>query len=393
MNNRNIIYIYICFNATCHAFILRESRIDAKPDGMQSLLLTLAPLAPIILPSAGGFPFPPQTDPSRPRPAGGVALHEAAVPIAGVGPRSAWTDMGRYDLDPESIAGNWTANLIPGTLDDPERIALGCRDSRSLFVDTLRVSVPRPPPGAEGGGLGIELQELAGGREDGLGITVVTGLIPGGAAEAAVSFTAAGEGRGKDVIRPGDSIASLSVSRVVAVAAKGGAGPAVREAEETVKVETECLSYDATVDAILSLPPPASGGDELVLTLRRIRRKPKVTVNLLYPPSQEDARDNSSIELFAGENLRMGMLARGVKLNDPLAARFDTKTGGNCGAGGLCRTCAVDVVRGGELMNAQRPAERQMLQDSPRWRLACKAFVGYGMSEGEITVQVNPRQW
>ena len=44
-------------------------------------------------------------------------------------------------------------------------------------------------------------------------------------------------------------------------------------------------------------------------------------------------------------------------------------------------------------MNAQRPAERQMLQDSPRWRLACKAFVGYGMSEGEITVQVNPRQW
>jgi ferredoxin len=95
----------------------------------------------------------------------------------------------------------------------------------------------------------------------------------------------------------------------------------------------------------------------------------------------------------AGENLRQGMLVRGVKLNDPLAKRFDTKSGGNCGAGGLCRTCSVCVMDGAELLNDQRIAEKQMLADSPRWRLACKAIVGHGMREGEMTVRVNPKQW
>jgi hypothetical protein len=64
------------------------------------------------------------------------------------------------------------------------------------------------------------------------------------------------------------------------------------------------------------------------------------------------------IELFAGENLRQGMLVCGVKINDPLALRFDTKNGGNCGAGGLCRTCAILVVRDGDLLNTQRVAEK-----------------------------------
>jgi ferredoxin len=73
---------------------------------------------------------------------------------------------------------------------------------------------------------------------------------------------------------------------------------------------------------------------------------------------------------------------------------FDTKSGGNCAAGGLCRTCAVSVMpRGAQLLNPQRVAEQQMLEYQPRWRLACKAIVGFGMQEGEMTVQVNPRQW
>jgi ferredoxin len=131
--------------------------------------------------------------------------------------------------------------------------------------------------------------------------------------------------------------------------------------------------------------------DSYLLTIKRLRRKPKVKVNLQYPPSQNEP--DAQIEMFAGENLRQGMLIRGVKLNDPLAQRFDTKTGGNCGAGGLCRTCAVSIQSGGDLLNPQRVAEKQMLQDSPRWRLACKAIVGFGMQEGEMTIRVNPRQW
>ena len=132
------------------------------------------------------------------------------------------------------------------------------------------------------------------------------------------------------------------------------------------------LGYDETVDAILSLPPADERYQEIYqLTLKRIRRKPRVTVKLQYPPSQGE--QDTTLELFAGENLRMGMLVRGVKLNDPLAQRFDTKNGGNCGAGGLCRTCSVVVQKGADLLNPQRMNEQQMFEDAPRWRLACKA--------------------
>lgn len=65
----------------------------------------------------------------------------------------------------------------------------------------------------------------------------------------------------------------------------------------------------------------------------------------------------------------------------------------NSGAGGLCRTCSVSVLRGGDLLNPQKVSEKQMLQENPRWRLGCKAFVGYGMKEGEMVIQVNPNQW
>jgi len=116
-----------------------------------------------------------------------------------------------------------------------------------------------------------------------------------------------------------------------------------------------------------------------------------VTIKLKYPPSQNEK--DTSIELYAGENLRYGMLIRDVKLNDPLAKRFDTKSSGNCGANGLCRTCAVAISKGDELLNPQRLAEKQILKDSPRWRLACKAIVGFGMKEGEMIIRVNPRQW
>jgi ferredoxin len=243
------------------------------------------------------------------------------------------------------------------------------------FVDTVMVSFPR----RHGQGLGLGLVELAGGREDGLGITVVSSVLEGGAAAAA-----------DERILPGDSLGRIRVVRRTRV-------DNVSEEVQDFIAQTECLSYDATVEAIASLPPQYTitsdnaVEDTFILEIKRLRRKPKVFIKLQYPPSQEE--EDVTLELFAGENLRQGMLLRGVKLNDPLAKRFDTKNGGNCGAGGLCRTCSVTVQNGMDLLNAQRPAEKQMLADNPRWRLACKAIVGYGMTEGEMTIRVNPQQW
>ena len=291
--------------------------------------------------------------------------------LQGVGPVSP-EHLNTFNIDDlELIAGQLTANLVQKATEKEAKLRMGCVNDREMFVDTVTVTFPRIPDA----GLGLELQELAGGREDGLGITIVTSLVEGGAAASS------------DVdVRPGDSLAKVSILRTQK-------NRKLEETQQITTVETECLGYDATVSAILNdLPAPNVAYDDVwQVTLKRLRRKPVVTVNLQYPPSQQE--DDVSIQLFAGDNLRQSMLVRNIKLNDPLAKRFDTKNSGNCGAGGLCRTCSVVVVRGAELLNPARVAEKTMLMDNPRMRLACKAIVGYGFQEGEMTIRVNPNQW
>lgn len=302
-------------------------------------------------------------------PYGETARNIATQILQGAGPAA--VDMNKYNLPLNQIEKEWRATLVQKTTEKEAGVYLRAATERVNFEDKVTVAFAR----STNGGLGIELAELAGGRDDGLGITVVTGLVKGGSAD------------GADII-PGDSITEVSVVRRRSQSKESG----LEEQQEFWRVKTECFSYDATVDAIRSLPAVVDGYEDFFsVKLKRLRRKPKVTVKLQYPPEQNEP--DETIEMFAGENLRQGMLVRGVKLNDPLAQRFDTKSEGNCGAGGLCRTCSVSILNGGELLNQQRVAEKQMLQDNPRWRLACKAIVGFGMQEGEMTVRVNPRQW
>lgn len=290
--------------------------------------------------------------------------------LQGTGPPA--VDLNQYNLPLSTVEREWTANYVQKSTESRSTVKLQPRNVQGIYVDTVVATFLRK----ESGGLGIELTELAGGRSDGIGITIINGLVEGGSAEASGLI-------------PGDSIASVAlVRRKQLISGERG----LDEIQNEWSVSTECLGYDETVDAIQTLPPAKDGfEDTYSVTVRRLRRRPKVAVKLQYPPKQNVP--DEIIEMYAGENLRQGMLVRGVKLNDPLAQRFDTKQSGNCGAGGLCRTCSVAVVSGADVLNPQRPAEKQMLSDSPRWRLACKAIVGYGMKEGELTIRVNPRQW
>ena len=306
-------------------------------------------------------------------PYGKTTKNVATQVLQGTG--SPLVDMNQYNLPLDRIETEWCANFVQKIGESENGIFLRAKND-DIFVDTVVVTFPRKTDG----GLGIELTELAGGREDGLGITVVTGLVPGGSAEFS------------DLI-PGDSITKVSLLRRQQQL-DNTKSSLLEEKQEEYSVRTECLSYDATVEAILSLPPPPEKNvqeDVFQLSVKRLRKRPRVDVKLMYPPEQKEP--DTTIEMYAGENLRQGMLIRGVKLNDPLAQRFDTKNGGNCGAGGLCRTCCVSIAKGGDLLNPQRLAEQQMLEDQPRWRLACKAIVGFGMKQGDMTIQVNPRQW
>ncbi|KAL9184957.1 hypothetical protein ACHAXT_002734, partial [Thalassiosira profunda] len=272
-------------------------------------------------------------------------------------------DMDKYNLPLEGCIAEWSAVVVPQSSMQDEGIFLKAKD-KELFVDTLQYTLKRE------GGLGLLLTEIAGGREDGVGITVIEEVLAGGNAE----------GCG---IVPGDSIVSLTVTKT--------SEDGMNVSEERTGVSTECLGYDATIDAIVSLPPPASAEDEVTVTVKRIRRQPKVSVKLQYPPYLNEP--DVSIELFAGENLRRAMLTRGIKLNDKLAERFDSGGSGDCGSDGTCATCVVGVSKGKELLSPMGTQEGQIISKKPRWRMACKAVVGYGMMEGEMTLQVNPRQW
>ncbi len=275
-------------------------------------------------------------------------------------------DMDRYNLPLERIVDEWTAIVRePSALQEGGMHLTANDNQRELFVDTLQYSILRR------GGLGLILTEIAGGREDGKGITIIEEILDdGNAADCGLV--------------PGDSIVALSIVQSNSVDSN-------EELIDNISAGTECLGYDATVAAISSLPPPVTDDELITLTVKRLRRQPRINVTLQYPPNTNEK--DMRIELFAGENLRRAMLARGVKLNDKLAERFDSGGSGDCGSDGTCATCVVGVTRGMELLSPAKIQEGQILSQKPGWRMACKAVVGYGMKEGELTLRVNPRQW
>lgn len=296
-------------------------------------------------------------------------------------------DMSNYNLPSlDNILSEWTAVVQTSSLSslqDEGGIFLTTKTKKELFVDTLSYAIPRS------GGLGLLLTEIAGGRADGIGITIIEQVIANG---NAAQYSG---------LLPGDSIISLSVLQQQQQQQSNNYGNNDNNVDTTTttttRVATECLSYDATIDAISSLPTPMSDTEVVVVTVKRIRRQPKVTVKLQYPPNnnidEEKQEEDVIVELYAGENLRRALLTRGIKLNDKLAQRFDSGGSGDCGADGTCATCVVGVTKGLELLSPMTQQESQILNAKPRWRMACKAIVGYGMIEGELTLQVNPRQW
>lgn len=280
----------------------------------------------------------------------------------------AQVDMNVYNLPLEKVVEEWAALLTPKSTMQEEGVYLNVKNQQNLFADSLVFKVKRE------GGLGLILTELAGGRDDGLGITIVEDIVEGGNAE-------------NTGILPGDSITSLCLSQE----STQGNSVSMDANENIIYESTECLGYDATVDVLTSLPPPSTADEVIEIRVKRIRRKPKVTLKLQYPP--EESTPDTTIELFSGENMRRAMLTRGVKLNDALSRRFDSGGTGDCGAEGTCATCVISVSKGSELLSPMKIQEEQILADKPRWRMACKTVIGYGMTEGEITIQVNPKRW
>ncbi len=175
-------------------------------------------------------------------------------------------DRGRPTMEETT---KWTALLGSG-------IELGARNGKEYLVETTRVVLPAVADG------GIDLLELAGGREDGRGITIVSGLVPGGCADRC-SHDA--------LLVPGDSISQATLvrrrRRAPGASSPGGAATETRPIDEEVLISsesTECLGYDGTVGVLRALMEAARkaqadfGGDGQGGRMRTRQAPPKVWI-------------------------------------------------------------------------------------------------------------------
>uniref|UniRef100_A0A7C9D2Z7 2Fe-2S ferredoxin-type domain-containing protein n=1 Tax=Opuntia streptacantha TaxID=393608 RepID=A0A7C9D2Z7_OPUST len=89
-----------------------------------------------------------------------------------------------------------------------------------------------------------------------------------------------------------------------------------------------------------------------------------------------------------GQKLRDIMLDNDIELYGPYARPLL-----NCGGGGTCGTCIVEVVEGKELLSPKTDKEKEHLKKNPKnWRLACQTTVGSADSRGMVVIQQLP-EW
>ena len=233
----------------------------------------------------------------------------------------------------EDIAPRWKVLLLK----DDVSAARYSLQPVSVEWDTtiLTVEIDRT---AESPGLGIMLEEY--GRDDnGCGLTLITGLVPGGNAEKAAV-----------ALLPGDAI--------------------IRAGDESV----ECLNYDNTVDGLGALPAAPAPA---VLKIKRLIPRAVVTMIVRYPP--EEDKPVTKIRLLPGRQIRNVLMANG----------FDMPS---CSEDVQCKKdCCVQIRRGWDLLEPMQTQEKQMLKREPRWRLSCRCNVRRDLEEsGEIEIRIRP---
>jgi len=272
-----------------------------------------------------------------------------------------------YNIPLEEASNLWTASVQESKNADREAgVPYLNAKSKDYFVDDIpSVQVSR------NGGLGLELLELAGGRDDGIGITIVSAVTKGGNAE-------------KAGILAGDSISAVTVFETGTGNNGKPSGLALVEEVNSRVRNTECRDFDNTIDALANFP--GENAAEVYLDIKRIRRWPKIKVRVEYPASQcaEGVDPVKDIELFAGENLKRALQNRRIVLDDPGSQKCDY-----CGS----NACYVSIVKGKRLLNPMGKTEELLMRRNPNVRLSCKTTVGYNMQEGELRLKVNLNQW
>ncbi|XP_057959360.1 photosynthetic NDH subunit of subcomplex B 3, chloroplastic isoform X2 [Malania oleifera] len=116
---------------------------------------------------------------------------------------------------------------------------------------------------------------------------------------------------------------------------------------------------------------------------------PEIELEFIGPKAGEDG--SYTVERAAavsGEKL-----LRNIMLDNKIELYATYGKVMNCGGGGSCGTCIVEIIEGKELLNDKTNTELRYLKKKPEsWRLACQTIVGSKENYGKVVVQRLP-QW
>ncbi|KAK3138055.1 hypothetical protein QOZ80_5AG0363870 [Eleusine coracana subsp. coracana] len=117
--------------------------------------------------------------------------------------------------------------------------------------------------------------------------------------------------------------------------------------------------------------------------------KPQIELEFVGPkPGEDGSYPVDQAEAASGEKLLRDIMNEN-KIE--LYAAYGKVM--NCGGGGSCGTCIVEILDGKELLNERTGTENRYLKKKPEsWRLACQTIVGNKENSGKVVVQRLP-QW
>ncbi|XP_022729484.1 photosynthetic NDH subunit of subcomplex B 3, chloroplastic-like [Durio zibethinus] len=120
-----------------------------------------------------------------------------------------------------------------------------------------------------------------------------------------------------------------------------------------------------------------------------ISEKPEIDLEFIGPNLGSDGSyPVDKAKAISGEKL-----LRNIMLDNKIELYAAYGKVMNCGGGGSCGTCIVEIVDGKDLLNERTNTELRYLKKKPdSWRLACQTIVGNKENFGKVVVQRLP-QW
>ena len=206
----------------------------------------------------------------------------------------------------------------------------------SYSVDSIKCTIVKNPS------LGLVLEELAANEE--AGVVVIKDVVPDGPAA-------------ESPLKAGDVMSKVNGRNV------------------------EAKTYDNLVNVLVNADPV------LEITAKRLLKRYQVKATVEYANGEKPTFETT---FYADENLRRGLIARGVKVND-------SQLGRSCGGDATCTTCAVQIIDDVGLTDL-KPPEKIIFKDQKDglWRLACQASIkdggAFNQAQDQLKLRIYPHR-